>query len=119
MRLLMVIRYKNKKAEEQFSSKHQKKWQYPEAVKTKLKATENYIEQASSLLDIVNYPSFRFHLLQGGRKGEWSISLGKTGYRVTVIPCDENGAQILNGDIIARCRSIKIVMVTEVSNHYE
>lgn len=115
----MKIRYKNKTAEQQFSSKHKKKWRYPEEVKVKLESTENYIQNATSLLDIFAYPSFRFHPLRGDRKGEWSISLGKTGYRVTVIPCDDNGKEILDGDIMAQCKSIKIVLVTEVSNHYE
>lgn len=45
--------------------------------------------------------------------------MGNTGYRVTLIPCDEHNREILNGDIVARCKSIKIVVVTEVSNHYE
>lgn len=115
----MTIQYKNKTAKQQFSSEFQKKWSYPEAVKTKLKAAENYIIEAKSLLDIVNYPPFHFHQLKGDRKGEWSIYLGKTGYRVTLIPCDNEGKEILSGDIIAQCRSIKIVIVTEVSNHYE
>ena len=116
----MVIIYKNKTAEQQFSSKYQKKWKYPVAVSEKLKAAENYIRNASSLQDIVNYPPFHFHQLKGDRKGEWSIYLGKTtGYRITLIPCDENNHKIVSGDIIAQCKSIKIVMVTEVSKHYE
>lgn len=115
----MTIRYKNKTAEKQFSSKYKKTWRYPEAVKKKLEATENFILNASSLQDIVSYPSFRFHSLEGDRKDEWSISLGKTGYRVTVIPCDASGNEITEGDIIAQCKSIKIILVTEVSNHYE
>lgn len=115
----MVIIYKNKTAEQQFSSEYQKKWKYPDAVSEKLQAAENYIRNASSLLDIVNYPPFRFHRLKGDRKVEWSIYLGKTGYRITLIPCDENNHKIVSGDIIAQCKSIKIVMVTEVSNHYE
>ena len=115
----MVIKYRNKTVEQQFSSKYQKKWRYPEPVKEKLKAAENLIEQAESLLDIIKYPPFHFHALRGNRKDEWSIYLGKTGYRVTLIPCDENGREIREGDIIAQCKSIKIVVVTEVSNHYE
>ena len=50
---------------------------------------------------------------------EWSIRLGNTGYRVTMIPCDENEKEIIDGDIMAQCKTIKIVKVTEVSNHYE
>lgn len=115
----MIIKYKNKSAEQQFSSKYQKKWRYPEIVKEKLKATENFIEQATSLHDIVMFLPFHFHRLKGDRKGEWSIYLGKTGYRVTLIPCDDEKQEILSGDIIAQCKTIKIVTVTEVSNHYE
>lgn len=115
----MIIKYKNKSVEQQFSSKYQKKWRYPETVKEKLKAAENFIEQAATLHDIIMFPPYHFHHLSGDRKGEWSIYLGKTGFRVTMIPCDDTGREILSGDIIAQCKAIKIVTVTEVSNHYE
>lgn len=115
----MTICYKSKTAEKQFSSKYKKTWRYPEIVKKKLEAAENFILNASSLQDIANYPPFHFHPLKGDRKNEWSIYLGNTGYRVTMIPCDDEGNEIIEGDIIARCRSIRIVLVTEVSNHYE
>ena len=115
----MKILYKNKTAEKQFSSKHMKTWKYPDQVKIKLRAVENAIQSAATLQDIVSFPPYRFHSLKGDRKNEWSISLGNTGYRVTLIPCDEEGKLIVGGDILARCKTIKIVMVTEVSNHYE
>lgn len=38
---------------------------------------------------------------RGDRKDEWSIRLGKTGYRVTMIPCDNDGSEIIKGDILA------------------
>ena len=116
---LMQIIYRNKKAEEQFSSQFKKKWRYPEIVKKKLIATENYISNASSLLDVVNYPSYRFERLKGNRKDECSIRLGNTGFRVTFIPCDDDEAEIIDGDFLSNCKEIKIVKVTEVSNHYE
>lgn len=53
------------------------------------------------------------------KKDEWSIRLGNTGYRVTMIPCDDFENEIIEGDIMAQCKMIKIVRVTEVSNHYE
>lgn len=56
---------------------------------------------------------------QGDRKGEWSIYLGRTGYRITLVPSDDKGQEIWGGDIIAHCKIIKIVVITEVSNHYE
>ena len=115
----MEILYKNKTAEQQFSSKYKNKWRYPEQVKTKLLAAENAFKSATSLQDIVSYVPFHFHQLKGDRKHEWSIYLEKTGYRVTLIPCDDDGNTITSGDIIAQCKKIKVVLVTEVSNHYE
>lgn len=115
----MQLLYKNETVKKQFCSKYKKKWRYPEQVKKKLEATEIFIENASSLLDIANYPPFRFERLKGNRKDEWSIRLGNTGYRVTMIPCDDKGNEITEGDIMAQCKMIKIVKVTEVSNHYE
>ena len=115
----MEILYKNETVKKQFCSDYKKTWRYPEQVKKKLEAAENYIKSAGSLIDIVNYRPFRFEKLKGDRKQEWSIRLGNTGYRVTMIPCDDDGNEIIGGDIMAQCKSIKIVKVTEVSNHYE
>lgn len=115
----MEIRYKNETAKKQFSSEYKKKWRYPEQVKKKLEAAENFILSAKFLLDIANYPPFRFERLKGPRKDEWSIRLGNTGYRVTMIPCDDTGKELTEGDILAKCKMIKIIKVTEVSNHYE
>ena len=98
---------------------YKKKWRYPEQVKKKLEAAENYIVNAESLADVANYQPFHFEQLKGKRKDEWSIRLGNTGYRVTMIPCDDCENEIVEGDILAKCRMIKIIKVTEVSNHYE
>jgi plasmid maintenance system killer protein len=84
-----------------------------------LEAAENFIRQAVSLYDIANYPHFHFEKLKGDRKDEWSIRLGNTGYRITMYPCDDDEHEIIGGDIISQCKSIKIILVTEVSNHYE
>lgn len=118
-KLGMTILYKNETVKKQFCSEYKKKWRYPEQVKNKLESAENFILNSSSLMDIANYPPFRFERLKGSRKEEWSIRLGNTGYRVTMIPCDEDGNEIVEGDIMAQCKMIKIVKVTEVSNHYE
>ena len=118
-KLSMTILYKNEAAKKQFCSDYKKSWRYPEQVKRKLEAAETYIKSSNSLLDIANYPPFRFEKLKGNRKDEWSIRLGNTGYRVTMIPCDDNENEIVGGDIMAQCKVIKIVKVTEVSNHYE
>ena len=115
----MQIVYKNKKVKEDFSAEYKKKWKYPLQVIRKLEAAENYIKNADSLMDIANYPPFHFEHLKGNRKDEWSIRIGNTGYRVTMIPCDSDGKEIVEGDILSQCKTIKIVKVTEVSNHYE
>jgi plasmid maintenance system killer protein len=118
-KLSMTILYKNKTAKEQFCSEYKKKWRYPDQVKKKLEAAENFIRNSDSLMDIANYIPFHFERLEGDRKDEWSIRLGNTGYRVTMIPCDDDGNEIVEGDMMAQCKMIKIVKVTEVSNHYE
>lgn len=115
----MIILYNDKSARKQFSSEYMKDWKYPELVKRKLLSAENYIRSANSFMDIAQYPPFHLERLKGKRKNEWSIRLGNTGYRVTMIPCDDDENEITEGDILARCTSIKIVKVTEVSNHYE
>ena len=91
----MEILYKSKAVEKQFSSKYKKTWKYPKEVKRKLEAAGNFIVSSSSLLDIVNYPPFHFHGLHEDRKGEWSIYLGNTGYRVTMIPCGDDGEALI------------------------
>lgn len=115
----MEVIFSGKKAEKQFNAEYASKWKYPEKVKEKILSIGEFLEAAESLNDVFAYPVYRFHPLQGKREGEWSISVGNTGWRVAVIPCDENGEAILSGDIFAQCKFIKIVMVTEVSNHYE
>ena len=45
--------------------------------------------------------------------------MGNTGYRITLIPCDDDDNEITSSDIMAQCKTIKVVLVTEVSNHYE
>ena len=56
----MKIIYKNTTVEKQFCSKYKKKWRYPEQVKKKLEAAENYMIHADSLMDIANYQPFPF-----------------------------------------------------------
>ena len=115
----MRIIFKSEAVKKQFSSEYKKKWRYPEQVKKKLEAAENFILNSNSLQDVAGFTPFHFEHLKGNRKDEWSIRLGNTGYRVTMIPCDDDGSEITEGDILSICKTIKIVKVTEVSNHYE
>lgn len=116
----MRILYKNKSVEKQFSSEYSRNWRYPQQVKKNLLMAENYIRNADSFQDLAAFHPFRLERLKGKRKDEWSIRIGgNTGYRVTLIPCDDKGEQIVDGDIMAICKTIRIALVTEVSNHYE
>ena len=56
----MTILYKNENVKKQFCSEYKKKWRYPEQVKRKLESAENFIMNSDSLLDIANYPPFKF-----------------------------------------------------------
>lgn len=115
----MNILYRNAKVEKQFSSQYKKVWEYPKQVQIKLEAAENFLKHSSSLLDVANYPPFHFEKLKGDRKDVWSIRLGNTGYRVLLCPCGEDGKELIGGDIIAECSSIKTILIKEVTNHYE
>lgn len=115
----MHILYKNENIKKQACSEYCNKWRYPEQVKRKLLAAENYILNSESLMDIANYIPFHLEHLSGNRKVEWSIRLGNTGFRVIFIPCDDEGYEIIKGDILALAKQIKIIKLTEVSNHYE
>ncbi len=114
----MDVFFSHKTARQQYSLEFKSKWKYPDVVKLKLVATINLINRATSLQDIICYKPFHFHKLQGKRKDEWSIYLGKTGYRITCIPCDNMG-NIICGDIMFRQKSIQAIKVTGVTNHYE
>jgi len=115
----MKIIYKNRTAERQFDPGCEAFWQYPKAVATKLKSMSTFIEAASSLSDLVHFPPYHFHQLRGDRKREWALNVGHTGYRVTLIPLDDQEKEIVDSDVVHICKTIKIVLVTEVSNHYE
>lgn len=114
----MIIIYKNKKVEKDFSSKYKKLWKYPSEVKRKLEAIENLIKSSNSFKDLANYPTLHLERLKGNRKNEWSIRVGNTGYRITLIPCDDEQNELIDGDILNRCEFIKIVKIMEVSKHY-
>lgn len=116
----MLIRYATKKVEKSFSSANAPTWKkYPQEVKEKFFAAMNFIENASSLKDVFGYIPFHFERLIGDRKGQWSIRLGRTGYRVVLYPCDANGTAIQDGDVLSMSCHIRIVEIQEVTNHYE
>ena len=88
-------------------------------VAIKLFAVINLLENAVNLKDILVLPQYNLHILRGDLKGRYSIYLGrKTGFRLILIPLDENEDVIECSDMsvytIAVC-----VEILEVSKHYE
>ena len=75
MLLKMQILYKNETTKKQFCSKHKTTWRYPDQVKRKLESVENFILNAESLMDVANYPPYRFEHLKGKRKTEDRVVL--------------------------------------------
>lgn len=116
----MLIKYCSQKIAKSFSSPSAPMWKkFPQEVKEKYYSAANFMENASSLKDVFSFIPFHFERLKGDRKGQWSIRLGGTGYRVILYPCDSNGSVIHDGDILSICCSITIVEIQEVTNHYE
>ena len=122
----MIIIYKNRKIEKQFSVLFKEGWKYPAKVSVALEAANVLISVATSFRDIAAYSPFHLELLGGKLKnrkhntGEWSIQIGaRTGYRAILIPCDDAECEILGGDILAKATDIHVVKITEVMNHYE
>jgi len=89
-------------------------------VADKLISLINFIESAENLIDINNVPTYNLHPLSGNRKGQYAIDLGrKLGWRLIIIPEDMDGNKIENDDINILYKSTSVVLVWEVSNHYE
>lgn len=116
----MQINYDNNEIKQICKNKKYALKHINERVYKDLQFVLNFIENSESLIDVINYPSFHFHDLKGvNNVDEWSIYIKKTGYRLILKPQDENNNIIKKGDVIANSKSITIVLVTEVNNHYE
>lgn len=112
----MHIEYKNKNVKNICTNLDDAKKDYPLKIAKKIIRAINYIENADSLMDVIQYQPFHFHGLEGVRKGQYSIDVDgrKSSYRIILKPTEESGT-----DIIATAKSVKIIVVWEVSKHYE
>ena len=117
----MEICYETKDAEKKCTDFSYAKKKLPKDVAEKLASHINYIEQAEKFSDIINYPPFNFHKLLGDRKGYYALDVGRRlGYRIIIEPLDDNGDSLIKENdmkIITNCT--KIVLVLEVTNHYD
>jgi proteic killer suppression protein len=116
----MEIIYDNSKVEKSCKNIKEAKKLYNKEVAEKLHSTINFIENATTLMDIKNMPSYHLHQLQGDRKGTYAIDLGRRlGFRLIIIPLDENKKKWKINDDITIYNSTTIIIAEEVTNHYE
>jgi len=88
----------------------------------KIIAKINLIESMESFSDIMNYSPFHCHKLSGKLKDYWSIYVNgrKCSLRMIIAPVDDNGQIVASDyDFANTCKLLNIVLIEEVSNHYE
>ena len=117
----MEIEYQTDKVKRLCKDLSYAKKQLPTKVAEKLLAHINYIEQAACFSDIMTYLPFKFHKLQAEWKDNHALDVGrKLGYRIIIEPLDENNNSLKKEkdiNVIRNCT--KIVLVVEVTNHYD
>ncbi|MDQ2086922.1 hypothetical protein RBH29_10835 [Herbivorax sp. ANBcel31] len=78
------------------------------------------LENAVTLSDIKQLQIYNLHPLSGDREGQYALDLGrKLGFRLIIIPLNDNCEEWDEKDINKIYKSTKITLIWEVSNHYE
>lgn len=78
------------------------------------------LESVETLKDIQMLQIYNIHPLEGNRKGQYALDLGRRlGYRLIIIPLDEEGNEFKEKDVNIIYQSTRIIVTWEVSNHYE
>ena len=120
----MDVRYKSAELDE-FCHDRKKAAKKMAGFADDLLAKITFIEEAVSFNDIMAYPPFHCHQLGNKKKdltGFWGLDVKgrKTSWRIIVAPLDDNDNIIIPGpDFKSVCKSITIIRIEEVSNHYE
>lgn len=116
----MEICYRSRRVMKLCTEYKTAKKQLGDLIAEKLMGAINYIENATSLMDVANYPPFHFHELRGKRQGTYSKDLGrKLGFRVILEPISNDGETVKDDKGFYQFERIRIVQILEVSNHYE
>lgn len=119
--LFMEIKYKTTQIKNICENYGKAKKKYGADVAERLFSAIDFIEAAASIVDVRNYPPFHFHPLEGDRRNEYTIDLGrKLGFRLILKPLNNDGT-FSNNEQIYSVKAIEIVVILleEVSNHYE
>ena len=117
--ILMRILFKNKDVQKLCTNKKYAVKELGQQVALKFFSTINIIQASINLNDILKLPQYKLHKLKGDRKGVYSIYLGaKTGYRLELIPLDDN-EKIINVDDMSIYIKAVCIQIERITNHYE
>lgn len=117
----MYVEYSKKKLRKRCEELKEAKKEFPVDVAIALLKRIKFIKNAESLSDVVNNTSFYFHPLKSKFKGKYAIDIkGRNSpYRLIVVP-KRNGKEIQSAeDVFALADRIEILLILEVSKHYE
>lgn len=117
----MYVEYKKEKLRKQCEELKEAKKKLPTDIAISLLKRIKFIKNAESLSDIINHTSFYFHPLKDNLEGKYAIDIKsrKSPYRLIVVP-KYQGKEIRNSeDVFTLADTIEILLVMEVSKHYE
>ena len=118
--MFIQIQYKNSKLEKLCHNFSKAQKELNVNVAEKLIALIKLLERAECLNDIYMLRQYNLHPLQGDRKGQIALDLGrKLGFRLIIIPLDEDGNMSVEKELQKVLKTTNIILVWEVSKHYE
>lgn len=81
----------------------------------------NFIENATDLNDVAVMQKYHLHPLKGKNKGKFSLDIAgrSIGWRLVIIPLDEQGNCWDTSDVNIIYKSTTAIIAWEVTNHYE
>lgn len=121
----MNLQYNTKKLQKQCTNFKIAKKEFDAKTAEKLFATIEFIKQAKNLGDIIAMKTYNFHHLNQNKKiktkHQYAIDIDgrRSSYRLIITPldCDENIVD--SRDLKELCKCTDILLVLEVSKHYE
>ena len=118
---VIEIRYHNSSIKSLCTDFKKARKELPINVARKLHALISFLECAQNLADVANMLIYHIHPLQGSRKGQYALDIAgrRAGYRLIIIPLDINGNEYTDNDISNIYNSTEIILLWEVTNHYE
>lgn len=119
----MKVRYANSKIEKTCKSINAAKKKYNDVVAKSLHAVINLLNNAENLNDILQFRRYRLHPLGNknhkDRRGQLSITLANSGYRLILYPLNENGEK-WNGENVGNIYVITdIIEIVEVIDYHD